>query len=269
MLHKELRFDINKALEKATNFIKANVEEAGASGVVIGISGGIDSSVAAALAVKALGANKVRALFLPETESSRISFYLAGKVASSLGLELDIIDITNIVKEFLKSTGLNYQSAPKIVKGNIKVRTRTVVLYTIANLENRLVLGTSDRSEWLIGYFTKWGDSSADLYPNLGLYKTQVIELGRYLGLPNEVVSRDPTPDLWPGHKAEDELGVSYDEIDLVLYYLFDERSDPEKVPEKAGVPMNIVRRIIELHEKSHHKRSPLKAPFMTFKELQ
>jgi len=268
MLPPHLRFDFRQAERVITRFIKDMIESTGASGVVIGLSGGSDSSVTAALAVRALGADKVKALRLPDKESSRESIEIAGKVADTLGIEVVTIDITPMVESFLRAIGLTYENAPKIVKGNIKVRTRMVTLYAFANKERRLVLGTSDRSEWLIGYFTKWGDGCADLYPIIGLYKTQVMEFGKWLGLPEESVTRPPTPDLWPGHTAYEELGVTYDLIDEVLYRVFDEGVPPEKVPEVAGVPEEVVKRVMELHRVSEHKRSPLKMPFKSFKEL-
>jgi len=268
MLPPHLRFDFRRAEEVITEFIRKVVEGTGASGVIIGLSGGSDSSVTAALAARALGPDKVKALRLPDRESSRESVEIAGKVADSLGIEVDTIDITPTVESFLKAIGLTYDDAPKIVKGNIKVRTRMVTLYAFANKEKRLVLGTSDRSEWLIGYFTKWGDGCADLYPIIGLYKTQVMEFGKWLGLPEESVTRPPTPDLWPGHTAYEELGVTYDLIDEVLYRVFDEGIPPEKVPEVADVPEKVVKRVMELHKASEHKRTPLKMPFKSFKEL-
>ncbi len=268
MLPPHLRFDFQRAEEVIKEFIRKTVEASGASGVVIGLSGGSDSSVTAALAVRALGADRVKALRLPDRESSKESLEIAGKVADALGIEVVTIDITPMVESFLKALGLTYETAPKIVKGNIKVRSRMVTLYAFANKEGRLVLGTSDRSEWLIGYFTKWGDGCADLYPIIGLYKTQVMEFGKWLGLPEEAVTRPPTPDLWPGHTAYEELGVTYDLIDEVLYRVFDEGIPPEKVPEVAGVPEKVVKRVMELHKASEHKRTPLKMPFKSFKEL-
>ncbi len=268
MLPPHLRFDFQRAEEVIKEFIRKTVEASGASGVVIGLSGGSDSSVTVALAVRALGADRVKALRLPDRESSKESLEIAGKVADALGIEVVTIDITPMVESFLKALGLTYETAPKIVKGNIKVRSRMVTLYAFANKEGRLVLGTSDRSEWLIGYFTKWGDGCADLYPIIGLYKTQVMEFGKWLGLPEEAVTRPPTPDLWPGHTAYEELGVTYDLIDEVLYRVFDEGIPPEKVPEVAGVPEKVVKRVMELHKASEHKRTPLKMPFKSFKEL-
>ncbi len=267
MLPPNLRLDFRKAEKVITYFIKDTVEKAGARGVVVGLSGGGDSAVAAALAVKALGAYNVKALHLPDKESDPVSALIANKVADALGLELHIVDITKAVESLLKLTGLSYDS-DKVVRGNVKVRVRMTTLYSVANSENKLVLGTSDRSEWLIGYFTKWGDGAADLYPIIGLYKTQVREFGKYLGLPIEVTSRPPTPDLWPGHTAEGELGITYDMIDQVLYYVFDEGLNEDEVSEVAGVPLEVVKRVMELHRKSEHKRAPIRAPFKSFKDI-
>jgi len=269
MLPPHLRVDFKLAEEVISEFIKEIVESAGADGVVIGLSGGGDSAVTAALATRALGASRVRVVFMPDVESDKLSELIAHKVADRLGLTLKTLEITDIVNCYLDKVGLDYISTPKVAKGNVKVRTRMTLLYLIANLENRLVLGTSDRSEWLIGYFTKWGDGAADAYPIIGLYKTQVREFAKYLELPSEVISRPPTPDLWPGHTAEGELGITYDLIDEVLYRIFDEGIPPEKVPEVSGVPKQVVEKVLELHRKSEHKRNPLKAPFTSFKDLE
>jgi len=264
-----LRVDYRLAERVIVDFIKESVEEAGAEGVVIGLSGGGDSAVAAALTVKALGPGRVRTLFLPDRESDKLSQVIAYKVADRLGIRFDVIDITGVVTEFLSALGYDYRTAPRIPKGNIKVRSRMTLLYSVANFENRLVVGTSDRSEWLIGYFTKWGDGAADIYPIIGLYKTQVREFAKYLDLPIEVVTRPSTPDLWPGHTAEGELGVTYDVIDEVLYRVFDEGVLPDVVPKVAGISKDVVDRVMELHRRSEHKRVPLRAPFRSFIQLR
>ncbi len=268
MLPPHLRVNYRKAEEVITSFIADAVKASNAEGVVLGLSGGSDSSVVAALATRALGSSKVKAISLPDIESSPESSLIARKVADTIGIELTTIDITPIVSSVLKQLGMNYKKSDKVIRGNIKVRTRMTVLYAIANSERRLVVGTSDRSEWLIGYFTKWGDGAADLYPIIGLFKSQVMEFGKYLNLPLEAVSRPPTPDLWPGHTAEGELGVTYDVIDEVLYWLFDEGLKPEEIPKASGIPYEAVEKVLELHNKSRHKREPLSAPFRSFKEL-
>jgi len=268
VLPPHLTLNFKKAEDVITAFIRSKVNEAGASGVVVGVSGGGDSAVATALAVKALGRSSVLAVHMPEIESDRYATVLASKVADYLGLELKIIDITKPVSTVLESLGLSYSSSKKIVRGNVKARVRAVLLYAIANNENLLVLGTSDRSEWLIGFFTKWGDGAADLYPIVGLYKSQVREFAKYLNLPAEVISKPPAPDLWPGHTAEGELGLTYDVIDEVLYRYFDEGIPAEQIPKVTGISKEAVNKVLELHRKSQHKRTPLQAPFTSFKEL-
>ncbi len=268
MLPPHLRLDFKVAEEVIVEFIKKTVEEAGAEGVVLGISGGGDSAVVATLAARALGPKRVKGVHLPDLETSKISSAIAEKVARILGIDFTVLNITKPVSDVLELLGLDYFKAPKVPKGNVKVRVRATIIYAIANLENRLVAGTSDRSEWLIGYFTKWGDMAGDIYPIVGLFKTQVREFGKYLGLPPEVTSRPPTPDLWPGHTAEGELGITYDLIDEVLYRVFDEGIPPEEVPNVASIPEEVVKKVMELHRRSEHKRSPFKAPFKSFKEL-
>lgn len=268
MLPPHLAVDFRKAEEIITDFIKVKVREAGASGVVIGLSGGGDSSVCAALSVRALGASSIKVVHMPEVESNPISTLVANKVANNLGLELEIINITDIVTTFLKSLGMSYESSDKIVRGNIKARSRMIILYTIANKENMLVVGTSDRSEFLIGFFTKWGDGAGDLHPIIGLYKTQVREFAKYLNLPTEVISRPPSPDLWPGHTAEGELGLTYDEIDEVLYRVFDEGRQPQEIPKISGIPEEVVKKVMKLYERTKHKRVLVEGPFYSFKDL-
>lgn len=268
MLPPHLSVDFRKAEDIITDFIRVKVKEAGASGVVIGLSGGGDSSVCAALSVKALGTSSVKVIHMPEIESNPISTLIANKVANNLGLELEIVNITDVVSAFLKSLGMSYESSDKIVRGNVKARSRMTILYTIANKENMLVVGTSDRSEFLIGFFTKWGDGAGDLHPIIGLYKTQVREFAKYLSLPTEVISRPPSPDLWPGHTAEGELGLTYDEIDEVLYRLFDEGREPHEIPRISGVPKESVEKVIRLYEKTKHKRIFVNGPFYSFRDL-
>lgn len=268
MLPPHLMLDFRRAEEVIKDFIRAKVREAGASGVVIGLSGGGDSSVCAALSARALGPSSVTVLHMPDRESDPMSTLIANKVANSLGLELKVVDITEVVTALLKPLGMGYESPERLVRGNVKARVRMVILYAVANRENMLVVGTGDRSEWLIGFFTKWGDGAGDIHPLVGLYKTQVREFAKYLNLPAEVVARPPSPDLWPGHTAEGELGLTYDEIDEVLYRLFDESLKPDEIPTVSGIPSSVVERVLRLYRKTLHKRSPVAAPFHSFKEL-
>ncbi|MCS7099507.1 MAG: NAD+ synthase [Sulfolobales archaeon] len=250
-----LRIDEAKTAKAIIDFIRNYVSDAGASGVVLGLSGGTDSSVLAALAVEALSADRVAVLFMYDKESSLSSERDAELLASLLNLKLLKLDLTTGVEFVLKLLGDSYEVAPRVAKGNVKARLRMVVLYYLANKTNSLVLGSSDRSEWLIGYFTKWGDGAADLYPLINLYKTQVRLLGDYLGLPERICWKPSSPDLWPGHRAVDELGVEYDVIDSVLHLYVDRGLGAEEVSKIARVDLNTVKNIISRIPASEHKR--------------
>ncbi len=252
-----LKINVEEAASRITGCIRYKVEEAGASGVVLGLSGGVDSSVTAALAVRALGARRIKVLVMPDRESNPQGVEDAYRVASILGLRPVKIDITRIVESFLESLGTGYDEAPRVPKGNLKARARMSLLYYVANSENRLVLGTGDRSEILIGYFTKWGDGAADLLPLGSLYKTQVRLLAEYLGLPSDIAWKPSSPDLWPGQTAAGELGVDYDVIDRVLYHIVDLGLGDKEASDKAGVPLNLVARIRSMIKASRHKREP------------
>ncbi len=255
-----LKIDLEATSKRLIECVKKTVETAGASGVVLGLSGGVDSATIAALSVKALGSERVRVLLMPDRESSRKNMIDAERVIDVLGIgDVVRVDITPAVEAILRMGGDSYDSAPRIPKANVKARIRMVLLYYYANKENRLVVGSGDRSEWLLGYFTKYGDAAADFYPILGLYKTQVRMLAEYLGIPEDIAWKPSSPDLWPGQKAMDELGAEYDTLDPILYYMFEKGLKDEEIVEKTGAPLQLVKRVRELHEKSKHKRSPLK----------
>ncbi len=257
-----LRIDPEKTANSVASFIRDYVNRSGASGVVLGLSGGTDSAVLAALAVVALGADRVAVLVMPERESSSEDVADAGKVAELLGLEPTKIDITEGVEFVLKSFGESYGSSPRLARANVKARLRMVMLYYVANKTGSLVLGSSNRSEWLLGYFTKWGDGAADLYPLLGLYKTQVRQLGDHLGLPESIVWKPSSPGLWPGHLASEELGADYDVIDPILYLYVDRGMGVEEVSRTTGIDPELVRRIVSRVSAAEHKRRVIAGPF-------
>lgn len=257
-----LRIDAAKTAESLVSFIRGYIEASGATGVVLGLSGGVDSSVLAALAVRALGAERVFPLIMPDIESPTDSVSDAKEVSEMLGLKPYFVDITEGVTFVLRSFGDSYESSPRIARGNIKARLRMLMLYYVANKTNSLVLGSSDRSEWLLGYFTKWGDGAADIYPLLNLYKTQVRLLGDYLGLPERICWKPASPGFWPGHKASDELGAEYDVIDRVLYFYVDRGMKVEEVAEHAGVSLDLVTKIISRIAVTEHKRRLIVGPY-------
>jgi len=183
-----------------------------AKAVVIGLSGGIDSAVVAALCTKALGKKNVLALIMPEKRDQHYKDALA--YAKQLGIEYKVIDIAPIVKQFDKVC----KPANKKARANIRARVRMTLLYYYSNLLDRRVAGTSNRSELEIGYFTKWGDGAADFLPIAHLYKSQVNGLARELGVPEKIIRKKPTAGLWRGQSDEGELGISYAELDAALH---------------------------------------------------
>jgi len=256
-----LRINEEKTVKRIINFIRNYIKGSGVAGVVLGLSGGSDSSVTAALAVRALGPSRVNALIMPDKESSPRSVSDAEHVARLLGIRYVRIDITPIVSSVLGAFGDDYSKAPKIPKGNVKARARMILLYYMANKENLIVLGTSDKSEWLLGYFTKWGDAAADVYPLINLYKSQVRLLGDYLELPEDIIWKPSTPDLWVKHRASEELGADYDVIDPILYHYVELSLSPKDIANKLNINLGLVKSIVSRVSLYEHKRKMIKGP--------
>ncbi len=251
--------DYEAVAEALSEFTREVVASAGARGVVVGVSGGVDSATTLALMVRALGADKVFALVMPDsavTPPEDVKDALS--VIDKFGVEYKSIDIKPIVDSYLTATGEN---PDKRSLGNLRARIRMSLLYLYANMEGRLVAGTGDRSEILIGYFTKYGDGGVDFLPIGCLYKTQVRMLAKHLGVPPRIAEKPSSPRLWPGQLAEAELGIPYEEIDLILYGLFDLGLSPDEVVEATGLEPWKVQRVLELHRSSEHKRHPPPSP--------
>ena len=242
--------DFNIVVNTITDFIREKVDEAKASGVVIGVSGGIDSATTSYLAVRALGKERVLGLIMPYYQNRDVED--AKLVCSSLGIECREISIKPIVDSFVIQLGFQ---PDKRSLGNIMARTRMVLLYAHANAKNYLVLGTSNRSEFLTGYFTKWGDGASDYAPLINLYKTEVWEVAKLLGVPERIIEKKPTAGLWEGQTDEDELGISYRLLDEILWRLVDLKMPKEKIAEELGVSIERVEYVETLVKRSEHKR--------------
>lgn len=250
------KIDAVKAAEIIKSFIKVKVEEAGCEGVVVGLSGGLDSSVTACLCVKALGNARVKGLIMPDSQvTPHEDVDDALKLAEMFGIEHKIVDISPMVKQIVENHP--YRSPSNIVaEGNVRARIRMILLYYVANAYNLLVAGTGDRSEIMIGYFTKYGDGGVDILPLGSLYKTQVRELARHLGLPPQIVEKPSSPRLWKGQTAEGELGLSYDVIDPILHGLYDLGLPLEEVAERVDVKIDVVEKVKFMVERSAHKKA-------------
>jgi NAD+ synthase len=254
-----LNIDYGHVEKKIEEFLEETLRSAGARGYVIGLSGGVDSSASVSLAVKAVGKDRVLGLIMPDHEvTPQEDIDDAKALAKLLGIKFHVIDITPTVKTFSSSIPIfEDEEKDKLPLGNLRVRIRMCLLYYYANKLNYLVLGTTDRSEWYIGYFTKYGDGAVDVEPIIILYKSQVRRLALHLGVPEKIALKPSSPRMWPGHTAEGELGVSYNDIDIVLYALHDLGLKPEEIPQATGVSEKVVARVLELERSNKHKREP------------
>ena len=258
--------DYEEVADAAASFIRRQVGAAGADGVVFGLSGGIDSSVVAYLSARGVGAGRCLALLMPSDGITPASETDDGRaVAELLGIEHKVIPIGGIVAAAAAAAAAGGRDAAsgfaggeegmKRTVGNLNARVRASVLYYEGQKRNRLVVGTDDRSEYLIGYFTKYGDGASDMLPIADLYKTQVQRLGLHLGVPRRIVEKAPSPHLWRGHDASAELGMGYDMIDRILEAMTGKGADGETPAPPPGATEDMVRRVGALHSASGHKR--------------
>jgi NAD+ synthase len=252
--------ELERRREHIVDFIAETIEDAGAEGAVIGLSGGIDSTTTAYLACEALGADAVHGLLLPSSVNPEADETDAERVAKELDIAYDTIEIDPIVDSFVEAAP-DHAAEDRTALGNVRVRTRAVLNYFVANAESRLVLGTGNRSEAATGYFTKYGDQAVDCNPIGNLYKCQVRQLARSLGVPEDLVTRTPTAAMWEGQTDEEEMGLGYDELDVILALHVHGPLSKHATVETLDVPESAVDRVVELYETSAHKRSMPPAP--------
>lgn len=230
-------------------FIRDKVEKAGADGVVLGLSGGLDSSTTLKFAIDALGEDKVHALILPESASPDSDMRDARWLADKWSIEWDEMDIDKILEVFPG------EEEHRMAYANLKARVRMCIEYYFANVESRLVIGTSNKSELLLGYTTKYGDSAADFLPLGDVYKSDLREMAKKIGVPDRFLDKVPRAGLWEDQTDEDEIGYSYDGIDKILKS-FEDREDLDEIAAKNGVDLEEVEDIKSMVESSAHKRS-------------
>lgn len=233
-------------------FVQDSVRASGFERVLLGLSGGVDSAVVAAIAARALGPQNVLGVFMPHRQSSAASTRDAQAVAGALGLRHETVDITPIVDGFIATAG----ETDRVRLGNVMARARMVVLYDRSARDGALVLGTSNKTELMLGYGTLHGDLASALNPVGDLYKTYIWQLAEHLKLPESVVRKAPSADLWEGQTDESELGFAYHDADRLLYQMVDERRTDEEL-ETSGFQREFVEKVRERIRRSQFKRRP------------
>lgn len=252
----DLSINPQKTVEDITSFIKQTVKKAGFSRVVIGLSGGIDSSVSLSLAVRALGISNIYIGLFPYGDLDKEGMEDAKLMIKKLNIPesniylIDIKEMADSIVNGLKTPARCCEAPPKVGrrrllgsggvskapnitllrKGNIIVRLRMILLYDLAKKHHVLVLGTENKTEYLLGYFTRFGDEASDIEPIRGLYKTQVRELAKYLEIPEKIIKKSPSAGMWKGQTDEDELGFTYEKADQILHLFIDLKKSREEV---------------------------------------
>jgi NAD+ synthase len=246
----ELSINTGVARQILTGFIKSEVTRVGYSRAVINLSGGLDSALSCALAVEALGADNVLALRLPYRTSSPDSLEHAQILIDQFKVRSEMIDITEMVDPLvIRDPGITNTR-----KGNIMARARMIVLYDQSEAFKGLPIGTSNKTEILLGYTTLWGDMASAINPIGDLYKTQVRQLSRALAIPSAIIDKAPSADLWMGQTDEGELGFTYAEVDRLLYLLVDQRYSPKECVEE-GFDEKFVNSVITRVRRNQFKR--------------
>lgn len=247
----KLTINTNLAKKIIVNFIRDEVHKNGFERTVLGISGGIDSALSAFLAVEALGAENVLGIRMPYQSSSPTSLADADRVIEQLGIPHQTVEITPMVQPLID----HYPDMSNLRQGNIMARQRMIILYDQSAAFGGLVVGTSNKTEFLLGYSTLHGDSAVAFQPIADLYKNQVRQLSQALNVPQSIFDKAPSADLWEGQTDEGELGYSYDTADQLLYLLVDERYRPDECV-AAGFDADFVDEVWERVRRNHYKRT-------------
>ncbi len=249
-MNPDLTINTDLARKILTGFIKSEILRAGFTRAVVGLSGGIDSALSCALAAQALGPQNVLAVRIPYKASAPDSLADAQSVIDWLGVQTETVDITPMVDPLIQSD----PQISKLRQGNIMARARMIVLYDRSETFKGLVVGTSNKTELLLGYTTLWGDMASALNPIGDLYKTQVRQLSQALQIPRSLIGKPPSADLWGGQTDEGELGFTYALVDRLLYLLVDRRYRPEDCV-KAGFETDFVGKVVERVRRNQFKR--------------
>jgi len=240
--------DYKTTTDKITAWIRKTMQTAGFTKLVIGVSGGVDSALSAVLAVRALGKENIYPVLLPYGELHNHSVIDAKELVGELEIlkeQMFVIDIKPAV-DTIWSTSISHLSTQESVRrGNIMARVRMIYLFDLAKKLRALVCGTENKTEHYLGYFTRYGDSASDIEPIQGLYKTQVWEMAKYLKIPGNIITKAPTAGLWEEQTDEQELGFTYKDADMVLYYYIDQKLPADRITSK-GIAKEIVTKVLE-----------------------
>ena len=246
----KLNLNLKEVHNELVEFLRENFKKAGFSKAVLGLSGGIDSALVAYLLRDALGKENVLAIMMPYKSSNPDSLNHAKLVIEDLKINSKTIEITDMIDAYFK----NEKEATSLRMGNKMARERMSILFDYSSKENALVVGTSNKTEIYLGYSTQFGDSACALNPIGDLYKTNIWDLSRYLKIPNELIEKKPSADLWEGQTDEQEMGLTYKEADQVMYRLLEENKTVEEVLAE-GFNKDLVDNIVRRMNRSEYKR--------------
>lgn len=265
----DLRFseeELEAHVDHLTAFVREQVESAGVDGALVALSGGIDSTTTAHLAVEALGADAVHGLLLPKEVNEEENMSDAEQLAQDLGISYDVLEVDSIVEEILDTYDAEHDDESEgrwegRYVGNTSARVRMTLNYLVANYENKLVLGTGNRAELGTGYVTKYGDGGVDCNPLANLYKQQVRQVAAHLGVDANLVQKTPTGGMVDYGTDEEEFGVDYDTLDAILALHVDGGVPAEATARLTDTALDDVEYVVQMHEESEHKRTPPAAP--------
>lgn len=255
------KIDLEKTKSDIVEFIKTKVGESKTDGIVIGLSGGIDSTLSAYLACEAVGKDNVFGITLPSATTPAEDKIHGTEVARRLGIQYIEIGIDSILNEYLSAAQLPQDD---LSIGNLKARIRMSIIYYFANQKNCLVCGTGNKSEILIGYFTKHGDGACDMEPIGDLYKSEVFTLSEFLNVAEEIINKPPRAGLWAGQTDEDEIGMDYNLLDRILYLYTEKDETNAEIARKLDISADDVDMIIDKIGRSEHKSRVPESPKKT-----
>ncbi|MCQ2973063.1 MAG: NAD+ synthase [archaeon] len=252
------KINCEKTTKDIVKFIERKVKEANSKGVVVGLSGGIDSTVTAFLVTQAIGNENVFGVIMPSKTTPKEDTAHGEEIAKLLNIKYKTVEIDSIQDEII-----NLTDEEEVVSsiGNLKARIRMSILYYFANNRNYLVGGTGNKSEILIGYFTKFGDGASDFEPIADLYKTQVWQLSEYLKIPSEIIEKPPRAGLWNNQTDEDEIGMDYELLDKILYLYNDKNITEEKISQTLEINVQETEKIIQKIKNNEHKNKIPESP--------